>query len=240
MDMLREAYSRLLLRFGVDEFEVSEASRELKMGKPYLLMHRLKRAGYVVKVSRGVFRAVHPVLLALDWGGYRWREEVKQVEYLPFLEKLVVKVVEGFWGRLVSLLIFGSIASSRAKPESDVDLLIVAEELPERYSDRLRVFREVISGLEKERLRLWKERGVYPLVDPILLTPEEAERIQPFYLDMLDNSIMIYDRDSFMQNVLDKLRNRLRSLGSIKVGLPDGSWYWIVKPDAGIGEVVEV
>ena len=240
MDKLKEAYSRLLLRFGINDFRVTDASRELNIEKPYLLVHRLCRAGYLVKVSRGVFRAVHPVVLALEWAGYRWRDRIVQKEYLPFLEILVAKLVEGFWGRLVSLIIFGSLAAGRAKAKSDVDLLIVAEGLPEKYSDRLRLWRRAVSGLEAERLRLWRERGIYPLIDPILLTPEEAGRIQPFYLDLLDTSIIVYDRGGFMQGVLERLRARVRELGSIKVELPDGSWYWVVKPDASLGEVINV
>jgi len=240
MDKLREAYSRLLLRFGINEFRVTEASRELNMEKPYLLMHRLCRAGYLVRVSKGVFRAVHPVVLALEWAGCRWRDKIAQKEYLPFLDLLVAKLVEGFWGRLVSLIIFGSLAAGRAKAESDIDLLIVAEGLPERYSDRLRLWRRVVSGLEVERLRLWRERGIYPLIDPILLTPEEAGRVQPFYLDLLNASIIVYDRGGFMRGVLERLRAKLRELGSIKVELPNGAWYWVVKPDAGVGEVIEV
>ena len=240
MDTLRRTYSRLLLRFGINEFKITEASRELNIKRPYLLMHRLCKAGYLVKVSRGVFRAIHPVILALEWAGYKWRNRIIQKEYLPFLENLVAKLVEGFWGKLVSLIIFGSLASGRAKAESDVDLLIVAEGLPERYSDRLRLWRKVVSGLEAERLRLWREKGIYPLIDPILLTPEEAERVQPFYLDLLDTSIIVYDKGGFMRGVLKRLRARLRELGSIKVELPDGAWYWIVKPDASVGEVIEV
>jgi len=237
---LRETYSRLLLRFGINDFRVTDASGELNMEKPYLLVHRLCRAGYLVKVSRGVFRAVHPVVLALEWAGHRWRDRIVQKEYLPFLEILVAKLVEGFWGRLVSLIIFGSLAAGRARADSDVDLLIVAEGLPEKYSDRLRLWRRVVSGLEAERLRLWRERGIYPLIDPLLLTPEEAEKVQPFYLDLLDTSIIVYDRGGFMRGILEKLRARLKELGSIKVELPDGAWYWIVKPDAGVGEVIEV
>jgi hypothetical protein len=43
-----------------------------------------------------------------------------------------------------------------------------------------------------------------------------------------------------MQRVLNDLRARLKALGTIKVELPDGSWYWIIKPGAGFGEVIRV
>ena len=179
-------------------------------------------------------------MLVLERAGYRWRDKIVQKDYLEFLESLVVRVLEGFWDKLVSLVIFGSVAAGQARAESDVDLLIIAEDLPERYSDRLRLWREIVAGLEYERLRLWREKKLYPLIDPILLTPSEAERIQPFYLDLLEYAVIVYDRDGFMQRVLEGLRAKLKILGAIKVELPDKSWYWVIKPSAGFGEAITV
>ena len=239
-DMLAEAYSKLLLRFGFREFRTSDALDIIGAENPYLILHRLCRAGYLVRVSRGVFRVSHPTVLVLEHAGYKWRDKIVQKDYLGFLELLVAKVVEGFWDKLVSLVIFGSVAAGRARAESDADLLIVAEELPESYSDRLRLWRGIVAGLESERLRLWRERRLYPLIDPILLAPNEAERVQPFYLDLLDNAVIVYDRDGFMHRVLEGLRAKLKILGAIKVELPDKSWYWVIKPSAGFGEAIIV
>jgi predicted nucleotidyltransferase len=238
--MMAKTYSKLLLRFGLGKFRALEALGIIGAKNPYLILHRLCRNGYLVRVSRGVFRASHPTVLVLEMAGFRWRDKIVQKDYLDFLELLVARIVEGFWDKLASLVIFGSIAAGRARAESDVDVLVVAEELPESYTDRLRLWREIVAGLESERLRLWREKGLYPLIDPILLTTSEAKRIQPFYLDLLDNAVIIYDKDEFMHRVLEELRARLKALGAIKVKLPNGSWYWIIKPSARHGEVIEV
>lgn len=238
--LLEAAYGKLLLHFGLGEFRASEARGVLGDKNVHLVLHRLQKGGYLVRVSRGVFRAVHPVLLAMEWAGYSWREKVGESEYLPFLEKIVARVVESLWEKLVSIVLFGSLASSRTRPESDIDLLIVAESLPKSYSDRLKLFREIVREVEGERIKLWREKGVYPLIDPILLTPDEARSTQPFYLDLIENSLIIYDRDGFMRKKLAELRKRLSELGSRRVTLPDGSWYWILKPDARPGEVIEI
>jgi predicted nucleotidyltransferase len=238
--MLAEAYSKLLLRFGLREFRASDASEVLGVENPHLILYRLSRAGYLVKVSRGAFKASHPIVLVLEWAGYKWRDKIVQKDYLGFLELLIAKVVENLWDKLISLVIFGSVAAGRARAESDVDLLVVSERLPEKYSDRLRLWRGIISGLESERLRLWREKKLYPLVDPILLTLREAERTQPFYLDLLYNAVIVYDRDGFMCQILEGLRAKLKVLGAVKVELPDKSWYWVIKPGASFGEVIEV
>ncbi|MCL7384267.1 MAG: nucleotidyltransferase domain-containing protein [Thaumarchaeota archaeon] len=237
---MAEAYSKLLLRFGLREFRTSDASEVLGVENPHLILYRLSRAGYLVKVSRGAFKASHPIVLVLEWAGYKWGDKIVQKDYLGFLELLIAKVVENFWDKLISLVIFGSVAAGRARAESDIDLLVVSEGLPEKYSDRLRLWRGIVSGLESERLRLWREKKLYPLVDPILLTLREAERTQPFYLDLLYNAVIVYDRDDFMCRILEGLRAKLKVLGAVKVELPDKSWYWIIKPGASFGEVIEV
>ena len=73
---------------------------------------------------------------------------------------------------------------------------------------------------------------------PILRTPEEASRITPLYLDLVEDSIILYDKDDFMRRVLDRLR-RLRELGARRVWRGK-SWYWILKPDLRFGEVFEI
>jgi len=51
---LKAFYGKLLLRFGLREFEAREACKLLKSESPYLVLHRLWKAGYIVRVSRGV------------------------------------------------------------------------------------------------------------------------------------------------------------------------------------------
>ena len=46
--------------------------------------------------------------------------------YNTVIEKLRCKVLEYYGGRLVSFVLFGSVARRRFAPESDIDVLIVA------------------------------------------------------------------------------------------------------------------
>jgi hypothetical protein len=71
-------------------------------------------------------------------------------------------------------------------------------------------------------------------------SPEEARYRSPLYLDLVEDAVLLVDRDGFFQAVLDGMRARMRELGSRRVVLPDGSWYWDLKPDFRFGEVVEI
>jgi len=76
-------------------------------------------------------------------------------------------------------------------------------------------------------------------VSPIILTPEEASKHPPIMLDMVDDGIILYDKDAFLEGTLDDIRRRLEELRARKVKTRKG-WYWILKPDARLGAEVRI
>ncbi len=136
--------------------------------------------------------------------------------------------------RLVSLVLFGSLARGRARESSDIDLLVVAEGFPRSLRDRRRPLLE-----EWERVRA--DRGLAAVEwNLVTKSPEEARFHSPLYLDMVEDGVLLVDRDGFFAQVLEEMRERMRVLGSRRVFLEDGSWYWDLKPDFRFGETVEI
>lgn len=136
--------------------------------------------------------------------------------------------------RLSSLVLFGSAARGQATARSDIDLLVVAAGFPRSLVERRRPL-----------LAAWSEaraRHALPAVEWNLVTktPEEARFHSPLYLDIVEDGILLVDRGRFFETVLDAMRSRMRELGSRRVFLDDGSWYWDMKPDFRFGEVVEI
>jgi predicted nucleotidyltransferase len=240
MSNLNTVYAKVLMNFGLDYFSSKEFKEVVRVDNPNLILHRLCKIGYLTRGRRGLYRATHPLLLSLERGGYKWRDKIPQREYLPILEFVTVRLVEFFWSKLISLIVFGSVARGKAEMESDVDVLVVADGLPERYSERLVLIRKVLSGVESIRMRMWEKDGVYPLIDVIALTPQEASINHPFYLDMAGEAVVIFDRGDFMKNKLEVLERKLCEIGARKVVLPNGSWFWDLKSEISKGEVVEL
>ncbi len=111
-------------------------------------------------------------------------------------------------------------------------MLVVAAGFPQRFSERRRPL-----------LGEWaRVRGDLPAVEWNLVTktPEEAREHSPLYLDMVEDGLLLFDRDGFFQSVLEAMRTRLKALGSRRVLLPDGSWYWDLRPGFRFGDVVEL
>lgn len=140
---------------------------------------------------------------------------------------------------LTSLVLFGSVARGDLQSDSDIDLLIICQKLPKLYSERQAIIREATPGARKQISNLVKE-GYYIYLSPIIKSEEQAKYHSPLYLDMTEDSKILYDRNNFFHNILKEIRFRLQELGSKKIFLSDGSWYWDLKPDYKYGEVFEI
>ncbi|HIQ13692.1 MAG TPA: nucleotidyltransferase domain-containing protein [Thermoprotei archaeon] len=238
-----KVYSALLLRFGLEVFDLDKVYSELGwlgVKTPLnIIMQRLCRKGYIERVGRGKYRVVHPTILLLESLGYRWRDRVAS-EYRPILEYVVSRLIEYFRERLVSIVLYGSLARGEARDTSDIDLLIIAVDIPGNYSERVEQISRILDDVSRFRYRLWMEKRIYPLIDIIILDREEAMVNHPLYLDMVYDAIIIYDRDSFMEKRIEAIRRKLDELGSRRIQLPDGRYYWVLKPDLKWGEVIEL
>ena len=129
-------------------------------------------------------------------------------------------------------------ARGEARSDSDIDLLVIVEGLPRSRLARQDLFMQCEERLA-EILDELEDRGIHVDFSPILKTPEEASRITPLYLDMVEDAIIVYDRAGFFESILVKLRNRLEELGAERVRI-GRRWYWRLKKDYRFGEVIEI
>ena len=135
---------------------------------------------------------------------------------------------------LTSVVLYGSVARRSATSASDIDLLIIMNDLPAGQLRRKEILANADKEIEPALEGLWRD-GVEASFSRILKTPEEASSITPLYLDLVDDAILLFDKDEFFHSVLSRLRERLRSLGAQR--LSSGRiLYWDLKPDLKAGE----
>jgi len=160
-----------------------------------------------------------------------------QEPYKSLLEKLTKLLQEEFQDKLISVVLYGSIARGDNRKDSDIDLLLVIKDLPKTITERVILFDKVERKLDDDIMRLMDE-GYYVTFSPILKTPEEAMRFSPIYMDMTEDAIILYDRNGFFRKVLEKTKKRLKELGFERVWLSKKTWYWR-KRDYKFGEIID-
>lgn len=141
-----------------------------------------------------------------------------------------------YGSRLVAAAVFGSVGRGTPRADSDVDVLIVARELPRGRLARVEEFLPVEERLAAER-RVSEETAEPVAISPVFKTPEEVERGSPLFLDLVDDARVLHDPSGFLAGYLDGLRERLRTLGARRIWRGN-VWHWELKPDLRFGEII--
>lgn len=148
-----------------------------------------------------------------------------------FLNCLCGRLKEAFGDNLCSVVLFGSQARRTARPDSDIDIMLVLKDLP---SSRLERHEKVARITDNVRAQFDR-----PLLSQILLTVEEMRKHPRVLLDMVEDARILLDDGTFKRE-LTALKKRMKELGSRRVFLDDGTWYWVLKPGMRLGETIRL
>lgn len=166
------------------------------------------------------------------------RIEFRQYESL--LTEFMRLLREEFGDRVASVVLFGSIARGTARPDSDIDVCVVIRGLPASRYRRHQLLTPVLERLRQTAAyKDLVQRHYMPDIAAILYTPEDVQATKPIFLDLAEEGVLLQD-DGTMRAKLDRLRERMQALGTRKVMLENGTYYWLLKPGLRFGEVVEL
>lgn len=134
--------------------------------------------------------------------------------------KAIEGLSAGLGDRLVCVVLFGSRARGDHRAESDWDLLVIAEGLPQHLLDR--------------RLHLVEALplGICGSISMLAKTPGEFEAALPsIYLDIALDGQVLYDPRGYAAQKLAKLREILDRVGLYREHTSAGDiWRWRTPP----------
>lgn len=158
-------------------------------------------------------------------------------EWGALADRVVAEYRAAIGDDLVAIALFGSVARGQARPDSDLDLYVVTRR-PSLGDSRLHgMWGRIDASPEYQAL---VRAGYQPTPSPIPHTVADLARHPWILLDITHHGVVLYDPESVLERELDAVRRRMAELGSKRVELPDGSWYWDLKPDWRPGEVVDL
>jgi predicted nucleotidyltransferase len=144
-----------------------------------------------------------------------------------------------FYGdRLQAVAVFGSVGRGTMRDDSDIDLLLVVDPLPDGRLPRIEEFAGVERAVAPD-LDLARQSGVDTRISAVIRTPAEVRAGSPLVFDMIEDARLLYDPHGALRLALDDMKRRLDHLGARRIR-SGGSWYWDLKPDYRPGETFEL
>lgn len=232
---LGNSFSSLFKEFREEIFTFDDAVGTLRKRpqQTLLTLSLLRRHGYMVVFARDGRKRLYrlcdpgPLTVALALGA---DFDLKQGRYRNLVLKTLFDLFYSYRDDLSSLIVFGSVARGTASSSSDVDMLVVGG-FEKPFIARIDELGELEhSGLIKEELGWLKARDIHTHISWYPLTRTEVSAFRPLYLDMVDEVAIVYDRDDLFRSVLTSLRARLDRMGSKRVWMEKGRWYWVLDP----------
>lgn len=138
------------------------------------------------------------------------------------LKTLVAAFERGLHGTLWGLVFFGSAARGEAGETSDLDILVVADDLSVKFTRRMQLLRGMLPGEMRGKVSL------------IAKTRAEFEAGFPsYYLDIALDGIILFDRDDYMKKKLERVRSLMQTAGLTRRRTDYGFFWQWKKPPTG-------
>jgi uncharacterized protein len=160
-------------------------------------------------------------------------------EYTKLVQKIFHKTKEYYKKDLISFVVFGSYAKDTLSPYSDIDILIITKKQPKSRAKRIINFINNVEKKLEKYIENLRKKNIFVEISPIIKTQEEVEYGSFLFLDMIQDSIILYDKDNFFKEYLYSLDKKLKEYGSKKV-FKKGGYYWIIKENVNPKEGINL
>lgn len=156
--------------------------------------------------------------------------------FTEVVDATVAACQEVYAKRLRGVVVFGSVARERMRPDSDLDLLVVAEPLPDGRVPRMDEF-DRVEALVAPAIHRAEVSRVTTRLSPIVRTLAELDHSGFLIFDIACDGKVCFDLDGSLSRYLADVRERLDRRGATRQAA-SGARYWQLEPDVRPGDVV--
>lgn len=138
---------------------------------------------------------------------------------------------EHFGKHLVSAVLFGSVGRCEARPDSNIDILLVIDDLPSGRYTRRNSLEPVMDKASKS--------GLDAVFNCHIKTPDEAKKVTVMYFDFPSDAKLLHDTDSFFRNIIKSVSEKIKRQKSVRKRWGK-FYYWDLKPGAHADDVFDI
>lgn len=240
---LGECYSKLFTHFRLEPFTFQQARELLCTSENRLAVafSKLHSKRILMIIDRGkprLYRVLDPEnFILLSSETVTNIERIPQERYLKLICDCFREVDERF--DLESFVVYGSVARGTATANSDIDILLISDDMSGSLGSRIRELYAVEEALRPE-LNLLRKNGIHTGLSFYPLRKCEAQKLPNLFLDLTDDAVILYDKEQFLATALLELKTKLMKIGARRVFMDKDRWYWDLMPDYRAGETIAV
>jgi len=137
--------------------------------------------------------------------------------------RAVNTLIEALGPNLVAVALFGSQARGEASERSDVDLLLIARQLPQDPFERRQLVQMPLL-----------QNGVSSVSVLARTVDEFLADVTPLHLDLAADAVSLYDPKGWLTSKLERLQQLVREAGLVRQRTAHGwVWWWRQPPRPG-------
>ena len=169
-------------------------------------------------------------------------ENYDRIPYIfqNYLYSYISLLKERFNNKIISVILYGSVARGKWSYESDIDLLLIFSNEISDISELNKTLTNITVGLEKKLvLKDGNNNPIYCSLQeyPILL--KELNNFRTLFYDIAMDGIILFDRSNIGFNFIRKMKQRIIDKKIKRIFISDKNFYW-KRNDVQFGEEIEL
>ncbi|GEM_PF-217828 len=149
--------------------------------------------------------------------------------YSKFISHFIKKADKKLGDKIISMILFGSVARGEARGSSDIDIFIFYDDSKITRSELNRIIISTIIDLrESKQYQELAQKKIIPEIYPFLISKSSADDYLWVFLDATEEGVILKDTNYFTANLIQNLKTKITKLGGRRTKLPNGKFCWVL------------